>query len=137
MELQKEQEVSKEVEKAHRQLQEREEELARRQLQEREAEEARKQLQEREAGMVRQVETLRRENAELRSASSRQEQRLAECQREAEESRAELAGLEAILGLLHLQEVCHHCALHPLTLQPQRHMTAVLRSVSRTRSCLR
>ncbi|XP_023672400.2 coiled-coil domain-containing protein 18 isoform X4 [Paramormyrops kingsleyae] len=104
LELQKEQEVSKEVEKVHRQLQEQEKEVAHRQLQEREAEEARRQLQEREAGAVRQVEALRRENAELRSASSQQEQRLAECRREAEESRAELAGLEAILGLLHLQE---------------------------------
>nr|XP_023672400.1 coiled-coil domain-containing protein 18 isoform X5 [Paramormyrops kingsleyae] len=104
LELQKEQKVSKEVEKAHRQLQEQEKEVAHRQLQEREAEEARRQLQEREAGAVRQVEALRRENAELRSASSQQEQRLAECRREAEESRAELAGLEAILGLLHLQE---------------------------------
>ncbi|XP_048845616.1 coiled-coil domain-containing protein 18 isoform X2 [Brienomyrus brachyistius] len=92
VELQKEQEVSKEAE------------AARRLLQEREAEAARRLLQEREEATVRQVEALKQENAELRSASSQQEQRLAQCRREAEESRAELTGLEAILGLLHLQE---------------------------------
>ncbi|KAJ8406323.1 hypothetical protein AAFF_G00305540 [Aldrovandia affinis] len=50
------------------------------------------------------AELRRRENGELRSFASSQEQRLAHCLQEAEQSRAELASLEAILNTLHLRE---------------------------------
>ncbi|KAG5847621.1 hypothetical protein ANANG_G00128110 [Anguilla anguilla] len=50
------------------------------------------------------AEALKRENADLRSFSTSQEQRLALCLREGEQTRAELASLEAILNVLHLRE---------------------------------
>lgn len=46
-----------------------------------------------------------RELEELRAASQSQEQRVAQSHREAQQSQAELASLEAILALLHLREV--------------------------------
>lgn len=53
----------------------------------------------------RELASLRRELEELRTLSQSQEQRAAQCHREAQQSRAELASLEATLALLHLREV--------------------------------
>ena len=51
------------------------------------------------------IEVLRKECRDLRHLTTSQEQRLEHCQREAQQSQAEQASLEAILSLLHLREV--------------------------------
>lgn len=53
----------------------------------------------------RELASLRKELEDLRTLSESQEQRVTESQREAQQSRAELDSLEAILALLHLREV--------------------------------
>ncbi|XP_071011242.1 coiled-coil domain-containing protein 18-like [Oncorhynchus clarkii lewisi] len=50
------------------------------------------------------IEVLRKECRDLRHLTTSQEQRLEHCQREAQQSQAEQASLEAILSLLHLRE---------------------------------
>ncbi|XP_071202064.1 coiled-coil domain-containing protein 18-like isoform X1 [Salvelinus alpinus] len=50
------------------------------------------------------IEVLRKECGDLRHLTTSQEQRLEHCQREAQQSQAEQASLEAILSLLHLRE---------------------------------
>lgn len=51
------------------------------------------------------IEVLRKECGDLRHLTTSQEQRLEHCQREAQQSQAEQASLEAILSLLYLREV--------------------------------
>ncbi|XP_069049992.1 coiled-coil domain-containing protein 18 isoform X2 [Lepisosteus oculatus] len=53
---------------------------------------------------LRERESLRRENGDLRALSDCQSQRLAQCQRELEESQAELTSLESILAQLQFKE---------------------------------
>eukprot|EP00063_Salmo_salar_P003750 XP_013978585.1 PREDICTED: coiled-coil domain-containing protein 18 isoform X2 [Salmo salar] len=50
------------------------------------------------------IEVLRKECGDLRHLTTSQEQRLEHCQREAQQSQAEQASLEAILSLLYLRE---------------------------------
>ncbi|XP_064789048.1 cytoskeletal protein Sojo-like [Oncorhynchus masou masou] len=50
------------------------------------------------------IEVLRKECRDLRHLTTSQEQKLEHCQREAQQSQAEQASLEAILSLLHLRE---------------------------------
>nr|XP_015210645.1 PREDICTED: coiled-coil domain-containing protein 18 [Lepisosteus oculatus] len=54
--------------------------------------------------VLRERESLRRENGDLRALSDCQSQRLAQCQRELEESQAELTSLESILAQLQFKE---------------------------------
>ncbi|XP_028974833.2 coiled-coil domain-containing protein 18 isoform X1 [Esox lucius] len=56
------------------------------------------------ASASRDLASLRRETEDLRALVQCQEQRLAQCHREAQQSQAEMASLEGILGLLHLRE---------------------------------
>ncbi|KAL0966688.1 hypothetical protein UPYG_G00298450 [Umbra pygmaea] len=56
------------------------------------------------ASATRELASLRRETEDLRTLTQCQEQRLSQCQREAQQSQAELADLESILTLLHLRE---------------------------------
>lgn len=63
-----------------------------------------RQLMERGAE-CRDVASLRRELEDLRTVTHSQEQKVAQSQKEAQQSQTELAGLEAILALLHLREV--------------------------------
>ena len=53
----------------------------------------------------RELVSLRREVEDLRTLTQSQEQRVAQSQREAQQSLEELSGLEAVLALLHLREV--------------------------------
>ena len=53
----------------------------------------------------RELASVRKELGELRTLTQGQEQRMAQSYREAQQSRAELDSLEAILALLHLREV--------------------------------
>lgn len=53
----------------------------------------------------RELASLRNRVDELQSLTQSQEQSMAQSQREAQQKQAELASLEAILGLLHLREV--------------------------------
>lgn len=73
-----------------------------------------RQLMERGAE-CRDVASLRRELEDLRAVTHSQEQKVAQSQKEAQQSQTELAGLEAILSLLHLREVgrrlCVVCVL--------------------------
>lgn len=63
----------------------------------------------------REVTSLRRELENLRTLTHSQEQRVAHCQKEAQQSQAELASLEAILALLHVKEVGRRvCSLSPV-----------------------
>uniref|UniRef100_A0A3Q4M603 Coiled-coil domain containing 18 n=1 Tax=Neolamprologus brichardi TaxID=32507 RepID=A0A3Q4M603_NEOBR len=62
-----------------------------------------RQLMERGAE-CRDVASLRRELEDLRAVTHSQEQKVAQSQKEAQQSQTELAGLEAILALLHLRE---------------------------------
>ncbi|KAJ8011364.1 hypothetical protein DPEC_G00057380 [Dallia pectoralis] len=52
----------------------------------------------------RDLAALRRETEELRALTQSQEQRLAQCHREAQQRQAEMTSLESILALLHLRE---------------------------------
>lgn len=54
---------------------------------------------------VREMEALRRETADLRLLSTSLQQHLEQSQQEAQHSRSQLTNLEAILDMLHLQEV--------------------------------
>lgn len=54
---------------------------------------------------ARELTSLHRETEDLRALTQCQEHRLVQCQREAQQSLAELASLESILALLHLREV--------------------------------
>lgn len=56
----------------------------------------------------RELASLQRELNDLRALTQSQEQRVAQSHREAQQSKAELASLEAILALLHRQEVGSH-----------------------------
>uniref|UniRef100_A0A3B1JAK3 Coiled-coil domain containing 18 n=1 Tax=Astyanax mexicanus TaxID=7994 RepID=A0A3B1JAK3_ASTMX len=62
-----------------------------------------KELKQKEAELE-EVSGLRREREDLRLLSACQEQRLAQAQREMEQSRVELTSLERVLDLLHLRE---------------------------------
>lgn len=57
-----------------------------------------------------------RELEDQRTLTQSQEQRVAQSHREAQQSQAELASLEAILALLHLREVESNIYLHTITL---------------------
>lgn len=59
----------------------------------------------------RELASLRNRVDELQSLTKSQEQSMAQSQREAQQNQAELASLEAVLALLHLQEVERKCFL--------------------------
>uniref|UniRef100_W5MAY9 Coiled-coil domain containing 18 n=1 Tax=Lepisosteus oculatus TaxID=7918 RepID=W5MAY9_LEPOC len=67
--------------------------------------------------VLRERESLRRENGDLRALSDCQSQRLAQCQRELEESQAELTSLESILAQLQFKEVQTQGQVHASSCQ--------------------
>ncbi|MEQ2194160.1 hypothetical protein XENOCAPTIV_024643, partial [Xenoophorus captivus] len=78
----------------------------------RKASQLEQQLSERGAE-CREMASLCREVEELRTLTRSQEQKVAQSHREAEQSQAELASMEAILTLLHQQEVGKLLNSHP------------------------
>ncbi|CAB1324069.1 unnamed protein product [Coregonus sp. 'balchen'] len=84
------------------------------------------------------IEVLRKECGDLRHLTTSQEQRLEQCQREAQQSQAEQVSLEAILSLLHLREsgggsLCAKPCLPAPFWEQYQQLLPVLRAVEQER----